>query len=155
MTTAERLAGAMYVAENGSICIRGDHPDADTVRKMVYRAEESGLGHDFAYEAVRDALVFIDDVLGEPDQDTIYENDFEFADAQTDVYTGRLVNWLAQAPAAHLALCDESVGVAALSPDATIESRIQNGQFYGYMLAMQSVGNNWPDPENTDESETE
>lgn len=152
--TARRLAAKFYVAENGNTCVNSDDDDDDdgeTVKAMVFQADQYGLGWDFAYEAVCNALQYIADVDEDPaDGDTQYE----YADSAVDPYTADLVRWLASAPLAHLALCDEAQEeMGAPDADEGLEARLRLGQYHAYRLAMQAVADEWPEDDTEEEDE--
>lgn len=146
---ARTLASLFYVAENGNVCIKADEPDTDTVKAMVFAADQSGLGWDFAYEAVRDALQFLADTDDDEPltADRIREQSHEFADAHTDVYTADLVKWLASAPLQHGPLCDEAAEELGDGSYLGLEKHLQHGQYEAYQRALDAVADNWEDEE--------
>ncbi len=149
---AQTLASLFYTAENGNVCVRDDDPNSEAVREMVRKADmEYGLGWDFAYQAVRDALQYLADTDEDPtDPDTADQ----FADGATDVYTDDLVRWLASAPLKHLPLCDEAAEEAGgFSNDEGLEHRIRSGQYLAYRYAMQAVADNWEEEATDDEED--
>jgi hypothetical protein len=145
ISEAMELAGAFYRTEGGTLCIRGDHPRAETVSNMVFEADQLGLGNDFQYEAVARALTFLADQYYNEfiDEKIVYNCIQEFADFYTDKYTFDLVKWLAEAPIRHVELCNQARDEMGINPGDIIEA-ISIGQYYAYTLAMQAVRNNWP-----------
>lgn len=144
ITEAIDLVGAFYRREdNDTLCIHGDHPAAETVRSMVFQASQQDLGHDFSYEAVKEALFFLaerhpDEIAGE---DARHDLVAEFADGQCDIYTHDLISWLASAPVSHVGLCNEANEEYSTTELSEI---ITNGQHLAYRRAMESVLENWP-----------
>ena len=152
---AQTLASLFYTAENGNVCIRDDQPDTETVKAMVFAADQSGLGWDFAYEAVRDALQFLADTDDDEPltADRIRNQTNEFADTSVDVYTKDRLNWLAQS-LRHYQLCDEAAeDFGGFSTAESITDIIGWGQYRAYEYAMQAVAGNWQDDEEEDEDD--
>jgi hypothetical protein len=156
--TARRLSALFYTAENGNLCIGGEGDDTEVVKDMVRAADMSGLGWDFAYEAVRDGLDHIADTDNDPnDSDTAAE----FANGAVDVYTVNLINWLHSAPILHGPLCDQAAEDLGYTEYQGLEKHIQLGQYTAYTYAMQAITENWPtddawqDEDNDDDSEEE
>lgn len=149
MITAHDLANSFYTQDIGE-----DYPRLCTkdelARDMVHAADDAGLGWNFAYEAVRDCLQWIDDTGSDPrDSDTHHEA----ADSLVDVYNADLIKWLADAPLAHYQLCDEAFSEYASDTPESIIDYIRIGQYEAYRRAMQAIADNWPDDTEEDEDE--
>jgi hypothetical protein len=152
--TAARLADGFETKENAEtereyLVIKRDSPVAETLKAMVFAADSAGLGWNFAYEAVRDALQWIADT----DPDDFDESAHEFADSAVDFYTEDRIRWLASAPLAHMQLCDEAMdefGDAGLS-DTSLATIIGNGQYEAYRRAFAAVADHWPDDDDLED----
>jgi hypothetical protein len=142
---AKTLADLFYTAEDGKLCIKNDEPDTETVKAMVLAADESGLGWDFAYDAVCRCLQLLADTDSAPDDCN--------TDDLADDWTSDLVDWLARSAGKHTNLCDEEREDTYLPHDTGMEERIRAGQIRGYRFAMNAIADNWTDDdEDEDES---
>lgn len=139
--TAARLAAKMKpkTRDDGEVFItitaHEDDPDHATLLEMTHAASNAGLGYDFCYAAVSEALDYLADSDDDADPGDLAH---EFADSATDVYNSDRVKWLASAPIAHLQLCDEAAETYSHEPD-TLADCIGMGQYEGYERAFAIV----------------